>query len=130
MAQGEPAEQWAFVCEASSCRYQGSVLTREALVRAVAAQGGRQVHVVRTGCLSLCGAGPAVVTYPAGEVHLRVVPEDAPDLAVALARGDGLARRLVRAPQWYRDHVTARLAFLIQHLKRRLSAERAQAGNA
>ena len=52
-----------------------------------------QVHVVRSGCLSLCGAGPAVVTYPAGEVHLRVQPEDAPDLALTLSGGPGAGQR-------------------------------------
>ena len=80
-----------------------------------------QVHVVRSGCLSLCGAGPAVVTYPAGEVHLRVQPEDAPDLALTLSGGPGAGQgaRRVRAPQWYREHIVARLAYVIQILQRR-----------
>jgi (2Fe-2S) ferredoxin len=128
-----PEPRWAFVCESSSCRYQGSAQTREALVRALAGQraasgAGRpegapqgQVHVVRSGCLSLCGAGPAVVTYPAGEVHLRVQPEDAPDLALTLSGGPGAGQgaRRVRAPQWYREHIVARLAYVIQILQRR-----------
>jgi (2Fe-2S) ferredoxin len=128
----EPEARWAFVCESGSCRYQGSVQTREALVRALAgrpegeshgqASGPlRPVHVVRSGCLSLCGAGPAVVTYPAGEVHLRVQPEDAPDLALTLSGGPGAGQgaRRVRAPQWYREHIIARLAYVIQILQRR-----------
>jgi (2Fe-2S) ferredoxin len=136
-APDEPESRWAFVCESSSCRYQGSVQTREALVRALAGQraeqraassAGRpegepqgQVHVVRSGCLSLCGAGPAVVTYPAGEVHLRVQPEDAADLALTLSGGPGAGQgaRRVRAPQWYREHIVARLAYVIQILQRR-----------
>ncbi len=79
------------------------------------------MHVVRSGCLSLCGAGPAVVTYPAGEVHLRVQPEDAPDLALTLSGGAGAGQgaRRVRAPQWYREHIVARLAYVIQILQRR-----------
>jgi (2Fe-2S) ferredoxin len=131
----EPEPRWAFICESSSCRYQGSVQTREALVAALAARraeqraeqgaGGPagaspgQVYVVHAGCLSLCGAGPAVVTYPAGEVHLGVQPEDTPDLALTLTGGPGRGSRRVRAPQWYREHITARLAYLIQILQRR-----------
>ena len=134
-APDESGPRWAFVCESSSCRYQGSVQTREALVRALAGQraeqraasiAGRpegepqgQVHVVRSGCLSLCGAGPAVVTYPAGEVHLRVQPEDTPDLALTLSGGQGKGTRRVRAPAWYREQIVARLAYLIQILQRR-----------
>ncbi len=92
-------EQWAFVCEASDCRSRGSSQVRDALVRAVQAGGCPHVAVVRTGCLSLCGAGPAVVTYPNGDVHLRVEQSDAPELAGQLAAGGSLRRRVVRAPQ-------------------------------
>jgi (2Fe-2S) ferredoxin len=124
-SEAEP--RWVFVCESGSCRYQGSVQTREALVRALAGRPGGEshgppsgpVHVVRSGCLSLCGAGPAVVTYPAGEVHLRVQPEDTPDLALILSGGQGKGARRVRAPQWYREHIVARLAYVIQILQRR-----------
>jgi (2Fe-2S) ferredoxin len=116
------AEHWAFVCESSTCHFQGSAQTREALARAVAERGDPAVHVVRTGCLGLCGAGPAVVTYPAGDVLLRVQPGDAPELAAALAGGTGLGRRLVRAPPWYRERITARLALLVRLLRRRGAA--------
>ncbi|MBI3972290.1 MAG: (2Fe-2S) ferredoxin domain-containing protein [Chloroflexi bacterium] len=113
---------WAFICEASDCRWRGSPAVRNALAEAVQRQGGRRVAVVRTGCLSLCGAGPAVVTYPAGEVHLHVEPADAPEMAAQLAGGSGLKRRLVRAPQWYRDAIVSRLGYMIELLKRRAAA--------
>jgi (2Fe-2S) ferredoxin len=111
--------QWAFICEASDCRWRGAAEVRDALARRVQQQGSRNVAVVRTGCLSLCGAGPAIVTYPAGEVHLRVEPSDVPDLAQQLAAGAGLARRTVRAPQWYRDQILRRLSYFVDLLKRR-----------
>jgi (2Fe-2S) ferredoxin len=116
--EARPDEQWVFVCESSSCQFDGASLTRLALARAVADQGLTNVRVVRSGCLSLCGAGPAAVTYPAGAVHLRVQPEDAAEMAGAVATGGGLARRIVRAPQWYRERITARLDYLIQYLRR------------
>ncbi|MGH2355213.1 MAG: (2Fe-2S) ferredoxin domain-containing protein [Chloroflexota bacterium] len=118
----ERFRHWAFVCEASTCRWQGSPQVREALARAVTEGGSADVAVVRTGCLSLCGAGPAVVTYPNGDVHLRVEPDDAPDLAGQLAAGAPLQRRVVRAPPWYREQITRRLGYLVELLKRRLPA--------
>lgn len=114
-------ERWAFICEASSCRFSGSVATREALAQALpaAAPGAVALKVVRTGCLGLCGAGPAVVTYPEGEVHLHVQPADAADLAASLSGSGQRGRRQVRAPAWYREHITARLETLVQLLRRR-----------
>ena len=120
--EAQPEEQWVFVCESSSCQFDGASRTRQALARAVADQGLTNVRVVRSGCLSLCGAGPAAVTYPAGAVHLRVQPEDAAEMAGAVAGGGGLARRVVRAPQWYRERITARLDYLIQYLRRHRAA--------
>ena len=51
----------------------------------MAEQGLGNVRVVRSGCLGLCGAGPAAVTYPAGDVYLRVQPEDAAEMAGAVS---------------------------------------------
>ena len=116
---GERFQQWAFVCEASDCRWRGSTQMREALSQAVERGGFHGVAVVRTGCLSLCGAGPVVVTHPAADVHLHVEPGDAPELASQLAAGAPLRRRLVRAPQWYRDHIARRLSYAVELLKRR-----------
>ena len=115
-------QHWAFICEASDCRYRGACEVREALVGEVQRRGCETVAVVRTGCLSLCGAGPALVTYPGGDVHLHVEPHDAPDLAAQLAGGSALQRRAVRAPQWYRDAILGRLGSFVQLLKRRAAA--------
>jgi hypothetical protein len=52
-------------------------------------------------------------------VHLRVQPEDTPDLALTLSGGQGKGARRVRAPEWYREQIVARLAYLIQILQRR-----------
>ena len=115
-------DQWAFVCEASDCRLRGSIQVRDALARAVQGDAGcARVAVVRTGCLSLCGAGPAVVTYPGGDVHLRVEAGDALELARRLASGESFARRAVRAPQWYRERIKSRLGYLVQLLKERVA---------
>ena len=115
----EQFSQWAFICEASDCRYRGSAQVRDALARAVERQGCGNVAVVRTGCLGLCGAGPAVVTYPTGDVYLRVEAGDAPDMVAQLGQGASLRRRLVCAPQWYRDQITRRLGYFVEMLKRR-----------
>ena len=115
-------QHWAFICEASDCRYRGACDVREALVGEVQRRGCDTVAVVRTGCLSLCGAGPALVTYPSGDVHLHVQPQDASDLAAQLAGGAALQRRAVRAPQWYRDAILGRLGSFVQMLKRRSAA--------
>ena len=111
--------QWAFVCEASDCRWGGAVAVRDALAQAAQDHPSGALAVVRTGCLGLCGAGPVVVTYPSGDVHLRVEPGDALDMAAQLAAGAPLRARAVRAPQWYRDQILARLAYFVQLLKRR-----------
>src|SRR5687768_13783932 len=85
-------EQWAFVCYSSSCRYQGAEAVGQSLARALAERpNGNTGTVVRAGCLGLCGAGPAVVTYPAGEVHIRVEASDAKEMAAQLVEGSGLA---------------------------------------
>ena len=112
-------DRFAFICESSSCYYQGSPAVREALAKATGDHACPNLAIVRTGCLGLCGAGPAVVSYPAGDVHLRVEPTDAAELAKQLATGAPLARRAVRAPQWYRDQITQRLGYFVQLLKRR-----------
>ena len=120
---GGPAEpeQWAFICYSSSCRYQGAEAVGQSLARALAERpDGSTGTVVRAGCLGLCGAGPAVVTYPAGEVHLRVEPRDATELAAQLVQGRGLARRTVKVPPWYQQHIVARLESFVELLKRRM----------
>ena len=134
--QGQPAApataleaftHWAFICEASDCRWRGSQTVREALARELHQGGCGSVAVVRTGCLGLCGAGPAVVTYPRGDVHLHVQPADAAEMVTQLSAGAALPRRAVRAPQWYRDQILARLGYFVQLLKRRAVAERGRA---
>ena len=110
---------WAFICEASSCRWDGAPAVRDALGAAAQDRAEGDVAVVRTGCLGLCGAGPAMVTYPAGDVYLRVQPGDAPELVAALAEGGSLSRRRVRAPQWYRDRMLDRLRYYVELLRRR-----------
>jgi (2Fe-2S) ferredoxin len=121
-AADDDATQWAFICHASSCRYQGAEAVAVALARALRdSQPATDAAVVRAGCLGLCGAGPAVVTYPGGDVHIRVEQSDAPELAAQLLRGRGLARRSVTVPAWYRQHIVGRLGAYVQLLKRRRS---------
>jgi (2Fe-2S) ferredoxin len=116
-------ERWAFICEASDCRFRGSPAVREALAQAVHEGGCAHVAVVRTGCLGLCGAGPAVVAYPSGDVHLQVQPGDARELATQVAAGAPLKSRAVRAPQWYRDRITSQLGYAVRLLKQRYQRE-------
>ena len=114
-------EHWAFVCHSSSCRYDGAEAVGQALARALAARpDGATGTVVRAGCLGLCGAGPALVTYPSGEVHVRVTPADATELAARLVSGSGPARRAVNVPPWYRQNIVARLGSYVELLKRRM----------
>jgi (2Fe-2S) ferredoxin len=120
----DQCDRWAFICEASDCRYRGAVAVRDALAKAVREDGCGNVAVVRTGCLSLCGAGPAVVTYPSVDVHLKVEPGDAPELAVQVAAGAALKRRTVRAPQWYRDRISNQLGYYVRLLRQRAQRER------
>jgi (2Fe-2S) ferredoxin len=125
-ADPERFQHWAFLCHASDCRYQGAPDVAEALARELQARGSEEVAVVRTGCLSLCGAGPALVTYPGGDVHLHLEAGDATDLAAQLARGKGLATRTVRAPQWYKDQILARLGYFVQMIKRKAAQARGE----
>ena len=136
-ATPDPREctRWAFVCESSSCRWGGSVEVREALHRALrdeappreaavpAGVAPDRVAVVRTGCLGLCSAGPAVVTYPEGDVHLRVQPDDALDLAQHLTGTVERGRRQVKAPPWFRDQLVSRLGYYVDWLRRKASAQ-------
>lgn len=94
----------------------------QALARALREQPAGAAAVVRAGCLGLCGSGPAVVTYPAGEVHILVAPEDARELAAQLVRGRGLSRRTVTVPAWYRQSIVGRLGAFVELLKRRARA--------
>jgi (2Fe-2S) ferredoxin len=120
----EQYTNWAFICEASDCRWRGSQEVREALAAELQRRDCGDVAVVRTGCLSLCGAGPALVTYPKGDVHLRVERGDVPSLAAQLARGEPLRARVVRAPAWYRENILSRLAYFVQLIRRRTEAAR------
>ena len=116
-------EHWAFVCHSSSCRYDGAEAVGQSLARALASRpDGASGTVVRAGCLGLCGAGPAVVTYPAGEVHVRVTPQDAAELAAQLVTGRGLTRRTVNVPAWYRQNIVGRLGVFVDLLKRRMQS--------
>ena len=120
-AERTEPEHWAFVCHSGSCRYQGAEEVGQAVARALAQRpDGARGTVVRAGCLGLCGAGPAVVTYPAGEVHVRVTTGDATDLAAQLLQGRGLTRRAVNVPPWYRQHIVGRLGTFVELLKRRM----------
>lgn len=111
-------ERWAFVCHSSSCRYSGAESTGQALARE-ARETDTPLTVVRAGCLGFCSSGPAVVTYPDGDVYLNVSAGDASDLAAHVAQGRALARRAIRVPDWYREHIVGRLGAYVQLLRRR-----------
>ena len=111
---------WAFICYSGSCRYQGAEEVGQALARELRDQP--DAAVVRAGCLGLCGAGPAVVTYPSGDVHIRVMPQDAKEFAAQLTQGRGLGRRSVTVPAWYRQNIVGRLGSFVELLKRRAGA--------
>lgn len=127
--------RWAFVCHASSCRYNGAEATATALATAMqdAARsvpqpaadatgqtaGARLAGVARTGCLGVCSNGPAVVTYPACDLHLEVAPSDASEFIAQLAQGKPLRRKAIRLPDWYRTHMQQRLTAFVAVLTRR-----------
>jgi (2Fe-2S) ferredoxin len=117
---GAGPTNWAFICYSSSCRYDGAEAVGQALAREL--RDRPDAAVVRSGCLGLCGAGPAVVTYPSGDVHIRVTPQDAGEMAKQLTEGRGLARRSVTVPAWYRQNIVGRLGAFVDILKRRALA--------
>jgi|GEM_PF-4017685 len=120
-------EPWAFVCYASSCRYQGAEATAVAIaqeLRRRAEQSGQpqpEARVGRAGCFGLCNSGPVVATYPGGEMHIGVRPEDAREMAAQLANGKGLARRAVKLPVWYQEYLRTMLARLAGFARRATS---------
>jgi (2Fe-2S) ferredoxin len=126
-APTQDGERWAFVCHSSSCRYRGAEATGQALAKAsrdareAAPEPAAPLTVVRAGCVGLCSAGPAVVTYPAGDVYLNVTEQDAPELAEHIAQDRILRRHAIRLPDWYRENIVGRLGAYVQLLRRRAS---------
>ena len=84
---------------------------------------------MRAGCLGLCGAGPAVVTYPRGDVHIRVTPADAPELAASVTGEGTVARPSITVPAWYRQHIVGRLGAYVDLLRRRWAASASSGGS-
>ncbi len=120
-------EPWAFVCYASSCRYSGAEATAVAIaqeLRRRAEESGQphaEARVARAGCFGLCSSGPVVATYPGGEMHIGVRPEDAREMAAQLAQGKGLARRAIQLPAWYQEYLRNTLARLAGFARRATS---------
>ncbi len=95
------------VCGGLGCLAKGSqavfdafweVLSREGLLGWVvekAEEHSDHPHLVRTGCMGLCEAGPLVTIEPQGILYLRVKPEDVEDIVEMTIKEGKIVERLV-----------------------------------
>ena len=69
------------VCGGTGCSSSGSAELIERFEEQIAKNGlDREVKVVRTGCFSLCEAGPVVIVYPEGTFYSRIRPDDVDEI--------------------------------------------------
>ena len=86
------------ICQGTGCVSAGSRKLTEALQTEIDARGLDDVEIKRTGCHGFCERGPIVVTDPDGIFYSAVQPDDAPDVADALADEGRVERLLYRDP--------------------------------
>ena len=82
-------DQEISVCMGTGCLSQHSDRVKDALTKAVAAQG-KNTLVRRTGCMGLCAAGPLVLVEPSETLYQHVKDADADRVATSLG-GDPVA---------------------------------------
>jgi len=82
-AENAKFDQEISVCMGTGCMSQHSDQVKEALTKAVAAQGKRG-FVRRTGCMGLCAAGPLVLVEPSETLYQHVNASHAESLAASL----------------------------------------------
>ncbi|MGA7106365.1 MAG: NuoF family protein [Terracidiphilus sp.] len=82
-AENAKFDQEISVCMGTGCMSQHSDQLKEALAKAVAAQG-KNALVRRTGCMGLCAAGPLVLLEPSETLYQHVNAGHAETLAASL----------------------------------------------
>jgi bidirectional [NiFe] hydrogenase diaphorase subunit len=82
-AENAKFDQEISVCMGTGCMSQHSDQVKEALTKAVAAQG-KKGFVRRTGCMGLCAAGPLVLVEPSETLYQHVNASHAESLAASL----------------------------------------------
>ena len=84
------------------CHDKGSVATRLAFVKGLAARGLKgKVRANKSGCLDACELGTTVVIYPQGLWYLGVTPDDVEEILDTSIMGDGIVNRLLAGPdEW------------------------------
>lgn len=64
-----------------ACGLRGSPQILEALKEEVKKRGLKgKVRALKSGCMDLCEKGPNVMTFPDGQLHSAVTPDDLPPL--------------------------------------------------
>lgn len=111
----EQERQRVLICAGTGCVANGSLKVYEELCKVVAEKTlpiaveleaeGKQpqgefegVVIRKSGCHGFCEKGPLVRIEPQGILYVGVKPEDASDIAAALARGDVVERLLYEHP--------------------------------
>ncbi len=98
------------ICAGTGCVANGSLKVYEELCKAVADQGlaiavdleaedhHEGVAIKKSGCHGFCEKGPLLRIEPEGILYVGVRPEDAADIATALAKGEVVEGLLYRQP--------------------------------
>ena len=98
------------ICAGTGCVANGSLKVYEELCKAVADQGlaiavdleaedhHEGVAIKKSGCHGFCEKGPLLRIEPEGILYVGVRPEDAVDIATALAKGEVVEGLLYRQP--------------------------------
>ena len=92
------AEQRLHVCQGTGCLSAGSDRLYEALSQEINRRG-LGVQLKRTGCHGFCQRGPIVICEPQGFFYSAVQPQDAAEIAEALANGHAVERLFYRDPR-------------------------------
>ncbi|NMB25058.1 MAG: NADH-quinone oxidoreductase subunit NuoF [Firmicutes bacterium] len=114
----EKEKQRVLICAGTGCVAGGSLRVYDELCKVVAKQGltttvdleaeehGEGVAIKKSGCHGFCEKGPLLRIEPEGVLYVGVKPEDAEEIATALAKGEIVERLLYREPNT--DEVFAR----------------------
>ena len=69
----------AMICSGTSCQASDSLMLRDRLVEALSRKKIRdKVHIVETGCMGFCAAGPLMRIEPDDYFYQKLTPEDIP----------------------------------------------------
>jgi NADH-quinone oxidoreductase subunit F len=90
-----------FICQGTGCVSGKSLELTEALKKAVAEQGLKEVNIDFTGCHGFCEQGPVAIVEPEGIFYTHVSVADAPEIVESHFKNGKPVERL-----FYKDPVT------------------------